>query len=145
MTLDIRKVIGDGSGLLHAKRNQYFVLEYEEAVLQAFTTGVNIIIDDQAEIILPSTYYLHGTGVNLRGYTESRSLQLYGRLTGVIHMSVTEGKTFYYGATGHTAAWSNKTYTHIDQPGQFSFARLDLKSSSTLKYTPNTAMICDTG
>jgi hypothetical protein len=143
--LDIRNVRGDGSGLIHAQNNQYFIMEYEEAMIQAFTAGVNLIIDQGAEMIIPSTYYVYGTGVNLRGYTEARSLQLYGRLTGVIVMSVTEGKTFYYGATGHTAAWSNNTYTHVDVPGQFSLARLDLKSHAMLKYTPDTPMICDTG
>ena len=145
LTLDIRSMKGDGSGLLHAQHNQYFILEYEEALIQAFTTGVNLIIDEGAEVILPSTYYIYGTGVNLRGYSEPRSLQLYGRLTGVIQLSVTEGKTLYYGLTGHTAAWSNNTYTHLDLPGQFSMARVDLKSHAMLKYAPDTQMICDTG
>ncbi len=143
--VDVRLTVGDGTGLLHVQQGQYFNMEYEQTVLKAYTAGLNFIVEEAGEIIFPPTLYIYGTGVVLRDYQEHRSFQLYGRLTGVILLSVAEGNVLYYGRQGHTAAWSNNTYVHIDKPGQFSVARLDLKSYSMLKYTPDTPLICDTG
>jgi hypothetical protein len=43
----------------------------------------NFIIDYGAEMIIPAISYVYGKGVTKTGYPESRSVQIYGRFTGV--------------------------------------------------------------
>ncbi|VDI26438.1 Hypothetical predicted protein [Mytilus galloprovincialis] len=73
--MDIRQLYGDRSGLLHLHNNQRFIVEYEQGIRQALTSGVNFIVDDGGEIIIPAISYIYGKGVHMTGVT--RNLDLY--------------------------------------------------------------------
>lgn len=140
IVLDIRKLVGDRTGLLHIHSTQKFVVEYVESLKNAFVSGVNFKIDVGGEIILPSVVHVYGEGVKLRTSPEYRSLDLDGRLTGISDMSVSRGTSFYVGGEAHTALLNNGSYLYIDDPGQFRFGTLDLKSKSVMKVAPEGLM-----
>ena len=142
--LVVHKIIGDGTGLLHARNHQHLTLEYQSNKRTAFTAAVTLKVDEDGEIRFPSTLYVYGNGVSMRHETLA-SLHLLGRITGVSHQLVTEGKSLYIGAAAHTASMLQDTYTSIESPGVFSMGQLDLKSKALLETASDSALICSSG
>ena len=142
--LVVHKIIGDGTGLLHARNQTNVTLEYQSNKRTAFTAAVTLKVDEDGEIRFPSTLYIYGDGVTMRNDTLS-SLHLLGRITGVSHLLVTEGKSLYIGPAAHTASMLQDTYTDIQSPGVFSMGQLDLKSKALLETALDTALICSSG
>ena len=145
ITWDIRKIFGDRSGLIQVHQMQKLIAEYEEASGRDFLSGINFIVDYKGEIILPSSYYIYGYGVQMTGYSERRSLQLYGRLTGVIDLVIGQGSLVYMGSQAHTSVLSKGKYIYMDSEGSCRFATVDLRGSSTWKYAPDTTMNVSVG
>ena len=145
VTVESAKVVGDGSGLLHATSDQVFVMEYREATINSFTSAINFIIDEDAEIIFPATVFIYGTGATLDHTIGLSSITLNGRLTGVAIMVLSEGKSLHIGDEAHTAGYSNKTYTYIDQAGLISMGLLQLRSSSSVICAPDNKLTLNTG
>ena len=137
IVLKVVKMFGDKTGLLHAHENQRFFIEYEEGLPNAFTTGVNFIVDHNAELILPSHVYVYGSGIRLRGYQESRSLQLSGRLTGVSNLIVGQSSSMYFTSTAHTAFLIGGQYSFKDAEGEFRLGSLDMRSASRFIFSPD--------
>lgn len=142
---DARKIFGDRSGLIYVHKMQKFIAEYEEASGRDFLSGINFIVDYGGEIILPSSYYIYGYGVQMTGYTGRRSLQLYGRLTGVIDLVIGQGSLVYMGSQAHTSFLSKGKYIYTDVEGSCRFATVDLRGSSTWKYAPDVTMNISVG
>ena len=142
--LVVHKIIGDGTGLLHARNHQNLTLEYQSNKRTAFTSAVTLKVDEDGEIRFPSTLYIYGNGVTMRHETLA-SLHLLGRITGVSHLLVTEGKSLYIGPAAHTASMLQDTYTSIEHPGVFSMGQLDLKSKALLETASDTALVCSSG
>ena len=142
--LTARKIISDGTGLLYARNHQNLTLEYLTNKRTAFTAAVTLKVDEGGEIRFPSTVYIYGNGVKLRHETLP-PLYVLGRLTGVSHLLLTEGKTMYIGPTAHTAQMLQDTYTVIDNIGVFSMGELDLKSNALLETAPDTPLMCSSG
>ena len=142
--LIVHKVISDGSGLLEARNRQHLTLEYKSNKRTAFTAAVNIKVNEGGEIRLPSTMYIYGNGVALRN-EKLASMHLLGRLTGVSHLLVTEGKIMHIGPSSHTAQMLQDAYTFTDNAGVFSMGQLDLKSNALLETAPDTPLMCNSG
>lgn len=149
---DVRQLIGDRSGLLHIHANQRYVAEYEEGVRQAFTSGINMIIDEEGEIILPTNTYVYGTGVTFSSYPEHRSVQIFGRITGVSNFICGFETVVYIGEKGHTAMLGDgtytdkgKTYLKKDDDGKTTFGSVDLRALSGIKYAPDVPMLSSVG
>lgn len=152
MFMDIRKLYGDRSGLLHLHNKHQFIVEYEQGIRQALTSGVNFIIDDGGEIILPAISYIYGKGVSMTGYTESRSVQTYGRFTGVADLILGFETLLYIGQNGHTAMLGSGTYTekgrtyfYKNDDGTTTFGTVDLRAFSTILYAPDKPMLSNIG
>lgn len=139
--MDIRKLVGDRSGLLHVHRNQFLVAEFEEAVRKAFTSGVNLIVDEDGEIQLPGISYIYGRGINLLdAYPEDRSVQIFGTFTGVLDLILGFETLMYLGPTARTALLTNGAYTYKDNGGNIRFGTTDARGYSFMKYAPNISM-----
>jgi hypothetical protein len=139
--LDIYRVVGDGTGLLHMHANQKLFAEFRPNVRNAFLSGVNFIVDYNAEIILPSITYVYGKGVLLSGHPESRSVSINGQLIADLIMGFET--LLYFGDHAHTAgvdvaasSAGSVTYSDIDVEGTITFGTLDLRSYSEIKYAP---------
>ena len=143
--IDIRQLVGDRSGLLHIHGNQHLTAEYEESVLQAFLSGVNFIIDKDGEILFPGITYIYGEGISQTGYTEDRSLSVYGRLTGISTLVLGFETLMYLGKDAHTAMQSNGSYLYLDQPGNVTFGSIDLRGKSSILYAPDVPMVASVG
>ena len=143
--LTARKVIGDGTGLLHARNHQHLTLEYQPNKRTAFTAAVTLKVDEGGEIRFPSTAYIYGNGVVMRSGQKLTSLHLLGQLTGVSHLLVTEGKKIYLGPTAHTAHMFQDNYTSVDTDGVFSFGQLDLKSKAVIATASDSQFACSAG
>lgn len=137
--LEIYKVYGDGTGLIHLHASQTLQVEYRPSVRNAFLTGVNFIIDADSEVYFPSIVYVYGKGVFLEGQTESRSVAIFGRLTGISDLILGFETLLYFGDDAHTAAIDPTTlgYGTIDPAGTVTFGTVDLRSFSEIKYSPD--------
>lgn len=150
--VDIRLLAGDRNGLLHIHKNQRYIAEYEAGIRQAFTSGVNLIVDEGGEIILPSISYIYGVGIRMTNYPETRSVQMYGRITGVANLILGFETLVYIGQNGHTAmlgegSYTDKgrTYLYKDDNGQSTFGSVDLRALSSIKYAPDIPMLSNIG
>ena len=80
VTFDISRIYSDGTGLIHAHKNQVLKLEYKPFIRHAFLTSINLIGDTFSEIYFSSIAYIYGKGVQIKGQTETSSLATSGRL-----------------------------------------------------------------
>ena len=142
--IDIRKLVGDRSGLLHIHKKQKLVAEYEEAVRQAFTSGVNFIIDEGGEILFPTITYIYGKGIQLPSFSEKRSLMIEGQLTGVNDLILGFETLMYMGSNAYTARISQGKY-NIDDPGSVEFGTVDLRGLSEILYLTDVTMKAKVG
>lgn len=141
--LEIYKVYGDGTGLIHLHASQTLKIEYRPSIRNAFITGVNFIIDSDSEVYFPSIVYVYGKGVFLEGQTESRSVAIFGRLTGISDLILGFETLLYFGDNAHTAAIDPTTlgYGTIDPTGTVTFGTVDLRSFSEIKYSPDQTVL----
>ena len=138
VTIEIDQHFGDTTGLMHIHRNQKAKEEYKISIRHAFTTGVNFIVDDGAEVLFPSIMYTYGTGVYLSGQTESRSMAIFGTLTGVSDLILGFETLIYFGPESHTAfKISDGSYLYKTDPKTEQFGTIDCRSLSTIKFSPD--------
>ncbi|WAR26297.1 TENX-like protein [Mya arenaria] len=95
--------------------------------------------DQNSEIVFPSITYVYGTGVFLEGQTESRSVSINGRLTGIADLVLGFETLLYFGKYAHTASLNPATggYSSTDLAGTVTFGTVDLRSFSEMKYAPD--------
>ncbi|KAH3880023.1 hypothetical protein DPMN_003935 [Dreissena polymorpha] len=146
--LDIYTMIGDGTGLLHMHANQKLFAEFRPNVRNAFLSGVNFIVDYKSEIIFPSITYIYGKGVLLTGMSESRSVVINGRLTGIADLIMGFETLLYFDEHAHTAgvdvaasSSGSVTYADIDAERTITFGTIDLRSYSEIKYVPDQTVL----
>lgn len=141
--LEVNRMYGDATGLIHLHKRQVLKAEYRPLVRNAFLTGVNFIIDFDSEVYFPSIVYVYGKGVFLDGQTEDRSVAIFGRLTGIADLILAFETLIYFGDYAHTAGIDaqTQTYNNIDSPGTVTFGTLDLRSYSEIKYSPDQSVI----
>ena len=138
VTMEIDQHFGDNTGLIHVHKNQKVKEEYKTSIRHAFTTGVNFIVDDGAEILFPSIMYTYGSGVFLSGQTESRSMAIFGTLTGVSDLILGFETLVYFGPESHTAfKVSDGSYLYKTDPKTEQFGTIDCRSLSTIKFSPD--------
>ena len=136
-TMNARLLRGDRSGLIHVHDQQTMTAEYEDSRLKAFTTGMNFIIDEGAELIVPAYTYIYGD--------HDHAVHWLGQLTGVSLFVVGQEKTVYLGATARTAYLQNGTYLYVDSPGNITFGTLDLRGKSSMEFGPDVSMHAEIG
>ena len=138
VTLEIDQLFGDNTGLLHLHDNQKLKAEYKTSIRHAFTTGVNFIVDYGAEILFPSIVYTYGDGVYLSGQTESRSVAIFGSLTGVSDLILGFETLIYFGPESNTAFKSSDgSYLYQSDPKTERFGTIDCRSLSQIKFAPD--------
>ncbi|PIK33359.1 hypothetical protein BSL78_29832 [Apostichopus japonicus] len=118
--LHIHDLEGDRSGLLHAHKDQRFVIEYVESVSLMTKLPVNIWIDSAGEMIFPATLNILGDGYPTPSGYEA-SFHWRGRLTNVLNLILHQGALVFIQADAHTAVYHNHTYTHVGTACEFSF------------------------
>ncbi|XP_077861760.1 LOW QUALITY PROTEIN: uncharacterized protein LOC100369350 [Saccoglossus kowalevskii] len=143
-TFIIHEVHGDRSGLLHTHGSQLFIVEVIESVQTVAKPAVNFIIDEDAEVIFPSTLHVIGNGVLLED-GKVVSLQLDGTLTNVAHLVVGQESKMYFMPNAHTAVIENGEYLYKDSPGEFQFGSLQLMTESLFTFAPDMGMKCSVG
>lgn len=114
--LDIRKLYGDKSGLLHVLNNQTMILEVN-APSPVTKTPVNLKVDSGGEAVLATKTYVVGTG--------KIALEVNGTLTTVRDLFVTQNRKviLHHGA---------KTSKQKESPATFLFSNMLLYSGSSL-------------
>lgn len=142
ISIDIRKLVGDRSGLLHIHKKQKLVAEFEDAVRQAFTSGVNFIIDEDGEIIFPAITYVYGKGVLFPSFGERRSLMIEGQLTGINDLVLGFETLMYLEVNANTASFGNG---NAEDPGNVEFGTIDLRGLSQILYQTDVTMKAEVG
>ena len=142
VTMEIDQLYGDNTGLLHLHSNHKLKAEYKTSIRHAFTTGVNFIVDYESEILFPSILYTYGDGVFLSGQTESRSLAVFGTLTGVSDLILGFETLVYFGSESNTAFKSSDgSYLYQTDPKIEKFGTIDCRSLSQIKFAPDITVI----
>ena len=138
VTMNIKEMYGDNTGLFHLHRNQKLMLEYTTTRRHAFTTGVNLIGDFGSEILFPSILYTYGSGVFLSGQTEPRSVAIFGTLTGVSDLILGFETLLYFGPDSNTAFKdSDGNYLYQSEPKTEQFGTIDCRSFAQIKFAPD--------
>ena len=138
VTMEIDQLYGDKTGLLHLHDKQKLKAEYKTSTRHAFTTGINFIVDYGAEILFPSIMYTYGDGVFLSGQTETRSVAIFGTLTGVSDLILGFETLIYFGADSNTAFKnSDGTYLYLTDKKTAKFGTIDCRSLSQIKFAPD--------
>ena len=142
--LEIDKVYGDNTGLIHLHKKQKLKAEYKTTTRHAFTTGVNFIIDAEAEILFPSIVYIYGDGVFQSGQTESRSVAIFGTLTGVSDLILGFETLIYFGPESNTAFKTiDGVYLYQTSPRREKFGTVDCRSQSEIRFAPDIDVIME--
>lgn len=137
VSIDVRVLSGDRTGLIHIHDKQKLISEYEESRLKAFTTGMNFIVDEGGEIIFPAFMYVYGD--------HDHAVQWFGQLTGISLLVIGQDKSVLLGAKAHTAYIQNGTYLYINSNGNLTFGTLDLRGNSTMKWEKDLPMVAEIG
>lgn len=119
-----------------------------ESASNAFTSGVNLKMDEGSEMIFPSITYIYGYGVQLRDAAEARALDLNGRLTGVTVFIITRGCTLFTGNSFHNAMisdYNTMTYQFITSAGSVQFGEINVQSKSIYKVDENAPLTVTVG
>ena len=130
VTITIHKFIGDRSGQLHLKTRQIAYVEVVESENNRTEAPCSYIIDDGAEIVLPTETHIHGTNSTIAGL-----------VTGVQHLFVEDKAVIEFLSTGQTALIKNGTYVDMTQPGNFTFDTFTLKAGSNVEFINITELI----
>lgn len=116
-TLNIVKLYGDRSGLLHLYRNHRAVIEVVEAQLTTTKTPVNLRVDNGAEAVMATTVYIVGDG--------AVALQCNGTLSGILNFYITQKRVV-------KLQKGSKTSRDSEPPGTFKFSNVKLFSGSSV-------------
>ena len=130
ITITVHKFIGDRSGQLHLKTRQIAYVEVVESENNRTEAPCSYIIDDGAEIVLPTETHIHGTNSTLAGL-----------VTGIQHIFVEDKAIIEFLSTGQTALIKNGTYVDMTQPGNFTFDTFTVKAGSNVQFTNITELI----
>lgn len=90
ITVDIRRLYGDRSGLIHIHDRQTFIIQYQQSDRTPLVSQTNLKTDAGSTIILPASTHVYGNGAKLRDATEKRALDLNGTLTGWFYLLCNE-------------------------------------------------------
>ena len=143
LDIEVESFFGDRSGLVKLNDSQTLYAEYKPSIRYAFVAGVNFIIGNGAEIYFPSIVYVYGDGVFLSDQTESRSIAISGRITGIADFILGFETLVYLAEGAHTASLDQQSggYDQIDSAGTVTFASLDLNSYAQMKYGPDLSVV----
>ena len=130
ITITVHKFIGDRTGQLHLKTRQVAYVEVVESENDRTEAPCSYIIDDGAEIVLPSETHIHGTNSTLAGL-----------ITGVPYLFIEDGANIEFMSTGQTALLKNGTRVDMTQPGHFSFDTFTVKAGGSGQFTNITDLI----
>ena len=116
-TLRIAKLYGDRSGFLHLYRSHKAVIEVVEAQLTTTKTPVNVRVDNGAEAVMATTFYIVGDG--------AVALQCNGTLSGIRNMYITQKRVVKLQKGSRTSRGN-------EPPGTFMFSNVKLFSGSSV-------------
>ena len=116
----VHRFIGDKTGQLHLRSDQQVYVEYVESESNRTEAPCGYIIDEGAEIILPTEFHVHGTNSTLAG-----------QITGVQHLYIEDKAWIEFHSTAQTAMLEKGTYTDITPKGNFSFDTITVKRGGT--------------
>ena len=85
-SISVVTVLGDGSSVLHVRKNQTFFIEYQEFTRRRSFPPVNFKVDYSGEVMLVSDVHVTGK--------KNPAFQLEGRISGVSNLTLTEGRVF---------------------------------------------------
>lgn len=134
LIIDVRKLYGDKSGLIHIHANQLMIAEYTEGVLQAFTAPINFFIDYDSQVIFPTFLFVYGSGVSMNSNEKGRSIQHEGSIINVQYLSLGFETLWYVSEKANTGTVSSEGDITYAEEGKLAFASLDLKSWSTCQF-----------
>ena len=116
--------IGDKTGRIHIRLHQYLWSEFIESETNITEAPCSYIIDEGAELFVPTEVRLHGTKTVLDGL-----------VTGVHHLYVEDGADVIVSSTAQTALMENRAYVHITEPGNFSLPTINVKTNGLLTFS----------
>ena len=116
VNVTVHKFIGDKTGQLHIRERQKVFVEYVESETNKTEAPCSFIIDEGAEIVLPSEVHIHGTNSTFGGL-----------ITGVIELYLENGTWAEFLSTGNTAMLENQEYVDVRDKGNYGFGRLHVK------------------
>ena len=124
-SLDLRSIIGDGTGLIHIHRNQTIFYEATHGANQIHTTtDVNLKVDKDGTIIFPPLTFIAGTGLL------HVALELNGQMYGVHDLVLTEGRTMTVSPLAFISYAESHMINSSATPGVFTFGNVELYAGS---------------
>ena len=119
ITVVIHKFVGDRTGLVHIRFNQTIYVEYIESQNNETIAPCSFRVDEDGEIVFPATVAIRG----IRSWFG-------GLITGVHHLSISEGGFVTFLSTGHTSILENLQNVYTTAKGNYSFASLTVERDS---------------
>ncbi|XP_072025321.1 uncharacterized protein [Amphiura filiformis] len=130
-SFNMRKVVGDGSALVHIHSEQSVIFERDlEINGTSCKTPVNIMVDEDGEAIMCTKSLIMGKG------TVHRALDLSGRLTGVFDFGLGEDREMYVTHTAEAVAELTTDDSDVI-PGTFTFGSIEMYSGSKWLFEDN--------
>lgn len=126
----VHRFIGDKTGQLHLRINQTVYVEYVESETNRTEAPCGYIIEDGAEIVLPSEFHMHGTNSTLAG-----------KITGVHELFIEAASMIQFMSTANTALLENGTYFRITAPGNFAFDSIIVKQGGLVLFKKITSLM----
>ena len=124
ISLIAHRFIGDRTGQLHLQQKQKVYVEVVESVSNVTEAPCSFIIDNGAEIILPTEVHLHGV-----------STFLDGMVTGVHHLYIEHAASVTVSSTAQTALIEDNQYIQVTEPGNFSLPSINIQSGGKIDFT----------
>lgn len=143
MILKMNKLVGDRTGLLHAKPNQIMYLESSNTAVSVSKPAVNLKIEKNSEMVFGSSLYIIGDGGKGQLPGDS-SFSLDGRITDAINLHITKRRKVRLMSHVNTASWQNVTLV-VSKPGSFTFATLEVQDGAKMVFPHSNGMNCDVG
>ena len=117
----LKKLNGDGKGIIRALTNQKLMIEVTEAETKHIVLTANVIVDEGATLVLASNLTVDGAYLNVNGI-----------LANVRSLTVESRSRVYFGPKSQTGILEGSQFQSISRPGVQQFGMLELKSTSIL-------------
>ena len=85
-SISVVTVLGDGSSILHVRKNQTFYIEFQEFTRRRSFPPVNFRVEYSGELMLVSDFHVSGK--------KNPAFDIEGRISGVSNLTLTEGRLF---------------------------------------------------
>lgn len=143
--LRMDKLVGDRTGLIHAKRNHIVFLEASKTAHSVSKPAVNLRIDHGGEMVFGASLYIIGDGARNTGeILGDSSFTINGRMTDAANIVISKALKVRFAEHAHSSdIIDNKPV--ISNVGEFVLAKLEIQDGAELLFNHSSGMKCVVG